>query len=86
MKKKSLMKIDEAAENLGIPTDVIVEFISYQWIQPLDLDLNILDDEDIARLRLIWELQQDLGVNNEAVPIILHLIDQLNHLHKKINK
>jgi chaperone modulatory protein CbpM len=35
---------------------------------------------DLARSRLIQDLTQDFGVNDEGVPIILSLIDQLHGL------
>lgn len=35
------------------------------------------DDLHRSRAQLIIELKQDLGVNDEAVPIILDLVDQL---------
>ena len=35
---------------------------------------------DLARSRLIQDLTDDLGVNDEGVPIILGLIDQLHGL------
>ena len=38
------------------------------------------DEIDVARLRLIAELRRDLAVNDEAVPLILHLIDELHLL------
>ena len=38
---------------------------------------------DVARVRLIRDLGQ-LGVNDEAVPIILHLIDQLHGLRRTL--
>lgn len=40
----------------------------------------LLDEEDLARAKLIRELQEVFGVNDEAIPIILHLLDQLYFL------
>jgi chaperone modulatory protein CbpM len=44
----------------------------------------IFDEEDLARIRLIYELQMDMGVNDEAIPVILHLVDQLNRVHIEV--
>jgi chaperone modulatory protein CbpM len=73
--------LDEAARHCGIEPDLIVRYIHFEWIAPVDREQRILDEEDVARVRLILQLQRDLGVNDEAVPIILHLIDQLNRTH-----
>ena len=39
---------------------------------------------DLARTRLIRDLTVDLGVNDEGVPIILGLIDQLHGLRRAL--
>jgi chaperone modulatory protein CbpM len=74
-------QLEDAAKQAGIDMEVLIHFIEWEWIHPVDFDHKILDEEDIARARLIHELQQDFGVNQEAIPIILHLVDQLNLLH-----
>lgn len=81
MKVTTTYKIVEAADECGINPNIIEEYITYHWVNPADPKDLELDEEDLARIRLIWELKQDLGVNDESVPIILHLIDELNHLH-----
>jgi hypothetical protein len=44
----------------------------------------IFDEEDLARIRLIYELQHVMGVNDESIPVILHLVDQLNRMHIEV--
>ena len=79
-------KLEEAQNMSGVDQSFIQQFITEEWIIPADPGKLFLDDEDIERIKLIWELKEDLGVNDDAVPIILHLIDQLNHLHLVIKK
>ncbi len=43
---------------------------------------NRLSEIDIARARLIHDLKKNIGVNDEAVPLILDLIDQLHGLRR----
>lgn len=100
MKPKQRHSLQEVARQCGLTPDIIIRFISFEWIVPAEdhehpsqsqsrdstqnprtLQQPLLDEEDIARARLIWELQKEFGVNDEAVPIILHLIDQLNRIH-----
>lgn len=81
MKTSITFEITEAANQSGVRESLIRKFISYQWVNPADPEDLKLDEEDIARIQLISELKDELGVNDEAVPIILHLIDELNHLH-----
>jgi chaperone modulatory protein CbpM len=43
-------------------------------------------DIDIARLHLIQELRTELAVNDEAVPIILSLLDQLHDTRRRLRE
>jgi chaperone modulatory protein CbpM len=83
MEKKG---IEQASQDCGVPREIIIRFIEEEWIHPLDLNETFLDDEDIARIRLIWELHKDFGVNDESMSIILHLLDQLNRMHLELEK
>jgi hypothetical protein len=74
-------RLDEVAESSGVSPEIIVRFISFHWVVPADPDQQELDEEDIARIRLIMQLQREFGVNDASMPIILHLIDQLNWLN-----
>lgn len=69
--------IEEASVKLGVEKEFILRCIQVQWLTPKADEEPSLDEEDLARLRLILELKTDFGVNDEAVPIILHLLDQL---------
>ena len=70
-----------AANESGMTTEAILDFVNFEWIKPVDPINLIFDNEDIHRIQLISELKKDFGVNDESIPIILYLIDQLNHLH-----
>ncbi|AML52893.1 chaperone modulator CbpM [Falsihalocynthiibacter arcticus] len=49
------------------------------WVAPATGQSGpLFDDLDLARLQLIADLNEDMEVNDEALPIILSLIDQLN--------
>lgn len=86
MKKLIHLKIDEVCRFCGLDQEHIQYFIHQEWITPFDQESLIFDDEDLARIGLIHELQDELGVNDEAVPIILNLIDQLNFLRSEMKR
>lgn len=79
-------KIDDAFNLCGVKKEIIIRFIEEEWIHPADREHDDLDEEDLARIRLIRELREDFGVNDEGLSIILNLIDQLNRLHLEIGK
>jgi chaperone modulatory protein CbpM len=75
--------IDEISDYCGVSTTTIVRFIKEDWIRPVDYERQMFDEEDINRILLIQDLQQKFGVNDEGVPLILHLVDQLNYILNK---
>lgn len=77
-------KIEEASQTCGVPSDIIIHFIEQEWIIPKETLTPVLDDEDIARIKLIQELRVEFEVNDEAIPIILNLLDQLNRIHLEL--
>ncbi|MBV8754864.1 MAG: MerR family transcriptional regulator [Hyphomicrobiales bacterium] len=51
------------------------------WLMPRrDAEAADFSETDLARARLIRDLQHDMGVNAEAIPIILDLLDQVHGL------
>lgn len=83
MEKKHL---EDASKYCGVPCEIITRFIEEEWILPVDQATPFFDDEDLARIKLIWELHEDFGVNDEAMPIILNLLDQLNRIHLELER
>jgi chaperone modulatory protein CbpM len=60
-------------------------WIDEQWLIPLASDsAPQFSDADLARARLIRDLKLDLGVNDEGIAIILHLLDQLHGLRSLV--
>ena len=57
------------------------------WLVPRrDEEAADFSDADVARARLIRDLQHDMGVNDEAIPIILDLIDQVHGLRQMLRE
>jgi chaperone modulatory protein CbpM len=71
--------IEEILAAVEISRRELEHCIEENWILPeREGETLAFDDIDLARLRLIAELRHDLAVNDEAVPLVLHLIDQLH--------
>ena len=63
----------------------LAAWIEAGWLLPRrDEDAAEFSEADLARARLIRDLQRDLGVNEEAVPIILDLLDQVHGLRQML--
>lgn len=86
MKRLLHLSIEEICRDCEISVEEIEVFIQESWITPADKDALVFDEEDLARIDLIQELRRDLGVNDDAIPIILNLLDQLHLLRQRIRK
>ena len=57
---------------------IVEHWIARDWIRPAQQTGSwLFDDIDVARMRLIGELRDDLGLDERALPVVLHLLDQL---------
>jgi chaperone modulatory protein CbpM len=60
-------------------------FIAAGWITPPQTEPELMfSDVDLARAQLIRDLREDLGVNDEGVSVVLHLIDQMHGLRRSM--
>ena len=61
-------------------------FITAGWIIPPQTEPELMfSDVDLARAQLIRDLREDLGVNDEGVSVVLHLIDQMHGLRRTMH-
>ncbi len=73
--------LDQVLTEVEISRQELELWIEESWILPeREGDSLAFDEVDLARLRLIAELRRDLAVNDEAVPLVLHLVDELHLL------
>ena len=80
--EKKTYAVIEVAKITGLDHPTLVMFIQREWICPQAEDL--LDEEDLARVQLIREIREIFGANDEAISLILHLMDQIYHLRNQI--
>jgi chaperone modulatory protein CbpM len=60
-------------------------WIDEEWLIPRASGSALqFSDADLARARLIRDLKLNLGVNDEGIAIILHLLDQLHGLRSLV--
>jgi chaperone modulatory protein CbpM len=85
MKDKNIYEITEIIELYQLNEVFICDCIDREWIIPTNTEQRLLDQEDIARILLIKDLKEVFGVNDESIPIILHLIDQIHGLKSRLS-
>ena len=60
-------------------------WIEQEWLIPSRTTTELAFSElDLARARLIRDLVQDLGVNEEGVGVVLNLLDQMHSLRNAL--
>ena len=71
----------------GLRRQDLENWISYQWVRPDQQEGHYLFQEiDVARVRLIRELRDEMAVNEETLPIVLSLLDQVYELRRRVRE
>jgi chaperone modulatory protein CbpM len=79
------MEHSEFLLRASIQADVLEAWVAAGWLTPSSEEgLQQFSEIDLARVRLIQDLQRDIGVNDEGVGVILDLIDQLHGLRRTL--
>lgn len=80
-----MMRTDEFRKRACLESEVLDTWIEASWIIPADLDGRwSFHAVDLARVQLIQDLRDDMGVNDEGVGIILDLVDQIGGLRHTV--
>lgn len=77
--------LEQVVVEIGVDRAAVTSWIEQRWVLPeTEGSAWQFDDMDVARLRLIAELTQDLEIGNEAIPVVLNLLDQIYELRDKL--
>jgi chaperone modulatory protein CbpM len=74
----------------GLTNETLNAWLEEEWLIPTESSTEVSPTEvafsevDVARARLIRDLQQDLGINAEGVSVILSLLDQLHGMRRTL--
>jgi chaperone modulatory protein CbpM len=74
-------------EVAGLQRGDVQRWIDNDWIRPRDDSGEYLFmDIDVARVRLIRELRDELDIDEAALPVVLMLLDQLHDLRRRMRE
>jgi chaperone modulatory protein CbpM len=69
----------------GLGQETLVSWLEERWLIPSESSAEMsFSDIDIARAQLIRDLHDVMGVNDEGVSVILHLVDQLYGMRRTL--
>ena len=81
------MERPELLMRARISSDALDLWVDEGWVVPRSASgASPFSEIDLARTRLIRDLTRDLGVNDEGIPIILGLVDQLHGLRRALGE
>jgi len=71
----------------GLQAGEVEQWIGNAWLRAEGLPGHYRFQEiDVARVRLIRELRDDLGIDDDSLPVVLSLIDQLYAARRQMRK
>lgn len=72
------------AQVSGLERQDLERWIVKGWVRPdRQSGKFIFHEIDVARVKLIRELRADMAIDEEALPVILSLLDQLYELRRR---
>src|SRR3954447_24174027 len=81
------METREFLAIIQLDAEVLQQWMQAGWLLPQEEGRTPNFSEiDLARAQLIRDLKHDLGVNDEGIPVILDLLDQLHGLRRALRE
>ena len=75
------LSLEEMLARTKLERGQLVAWIEEGWIAPAqDGESFLFDEVDAARVNFICELVRDMMIGEEAIPVVLSLVDQINAL------
>ncbi len=71
----------------GVTVPDVQRWIALAWVRPDGTEGRwLFRDIDVARVRLILELRDEFSVNEDALPTVLSLLDQLYDARRQMRQ
>jgi chaperone modulatory protein CbpM len=69
----------------GVRATELRAWIDEGWVRPeRQRGILVFHEIDVARVRLIHDLRRDLAIGDEALPVVLSLLDQLYAMRRRL--
>ncbi len=81
-----MMSFDAVIRLVGdLQAEELRRWIAERWVRPESgSEGYVFHEVDIARVRLIRELRYELAIDEEAMPVVLQLLDQVYALRRRL--
>jgi chaperone modulatory protein CbpM len=82
-----MLTLEEFQLRLDVDAGTVHAWIEEGWLLPEQDQVGLAFSElDMARARLIRDLKEGIGVNDEGIGIVLNLIDQVHGLRRVVRE
>jgi chaperone modulatory protein CbpM len=83
-----MIALDEVLARLGgLDRRELGRWVENRWVlAERHGDTLLFREVDVARIELIREIQHDFAVDDEAVPLVLSLLDQVYDLRRQLRR
>ncbi len=71
----------------GLTRQDLERWIAFEWVRPDGVAGGyVFRAVDVARVKLIQELRDDMQVNEDALPVVLSLLDQMYDMRRRMRE
>ena len=77
----------EILAEFSLPQEELRLWIERRWVLPLAQgDVYVFADADVARVQMIVDLRRDLAIDDDAMTVVLDLLDKLHGLRRQMRE
>ncbi|MER3439276.1 MAG: transcriptional regulator [Chloroflexota bacterium] len=86
--ERQYYRVEVAARLVGLSPIRVRRYVATGLVRPAVEDPSgpLLGEAELARLRKIRRLREDLGLNDPAIEIVLSLLDEVATLRKELER
>jgi len=83
-----MIAIDELLRQMkGLDRHELMRWVENRWVLPERRGPTFIFHEvDVARVELILEIRQEFAIDEEALPLVLGLLDQVYDLRRQLRR
>ena len=71
----------------GLERRELVRWVEERWVLPEQhAETWVFHEVDVARIELILEIRRDFAVDDEVMPLVLSLLDQVYSLRRQMRR
>jgi chaperone modulatory protein CbpM len=77
--------LEPIARECGVAVEELTLWVERRWVLPGRQGAELVFTQaDRARVRMIVEFRRDLAIDDEAIPVVLNLVDRLHAAHAEL--